>query len=79
MSQNMLKADSASVAWNADKKRWDVRIQVGEEVIRRPLLGTAEQDDASSLKSKAVETAAEEGYTLDASRVTVEGGTKRAA
>ncbi len=67
----MLQADSASVAWNGDKKRWEVRVQVGAEVVRRPLTGVAERAEPNVLKSKAIEVAADEGYALDVGHVSL--------
>ena len=32
-----LKADNARVEWDSPKKRWEVHINVGAEVIKRPL------------------------------------------
>src|SRR5437870_2666853 len=31
----MIKADRAELSWDAQKKRWAIRIQVGEEVVKR--------------------------------------------
>jgi len=68
----MLRADHAKVGWNPDKKHWEVRIQVGEEVIKRPLAGAAAQSDVTALKARAVEIANDEGYTLNPANVSVE-------
>jgi hypothetical protein len=68
----MLRADHASVAWNPNKKRWEVRIQVGEEVMKRPLQGVAAQADEAALKSQAIEIAKDEGYAVDPANVSVE-------
>jgi hypothetical protein len=74
----MLRADQARVGWNPDKKRWEVRIQVGGEVIKRPLVGAAAADEAS-LKSQAIDVAKDEGYTLDPANVSVERTSSHAA
>src|SRR6516225_5429507 len=34
---SMLKTQNVSVDWDSKKKSWIVRIQIGEEIIRRPL------------------------------------------
>jgi hypothetical protein len=75
----MLRADHASIGWNPQKKRWEVRLQVGAEVMKRPLAGTASQADLGALKAQAVEIAKDEGYTLDAANVSVEQTSSHAA
>ncbi len=67
----MIRAGDASVEWDAARKRWQVRIQVGAEVIKRPLAEGQERDAEETLKARAVETARDEGYELDAGRVEV--------
>lgn len=65
-----IKADKAQVTWDTDKKKWQIRIQAGEEVIKRTA-GQSSQADDESLRSLAVQTARDEGYELDASRVVI--------
>lgn len=67
----MLRADSATVAWNAEKKHWEVRIQIGEEVIKRAIDLPREQTAAGALSAKAVEIAKDEGYDLNPANVSV--------
>lgn len=69
----MMKADSASVNWDPDKKAWRVRIQVGEEVIKRPASGHKLPRDAADevLRTAAVETALADGYEIDAAAVAI--------
>jgi hypothetical protein len=67
----MRDADKAQVAWDSDKKVWRVRIQIGEEVIKR-LAGKTPADAADdALRSLAVEIATDEGYGLDPAQVTI--------
>ncbi len=68
----MLKADKAEVSWEANKKSWLVRIQIGEEVIRRTSKNSARDLDDGSLRSLAVKTAADEGYEIAPEAVTVQ-------
>ena len=70
MSQLMFKADRAEVSWDTSKKNWLIRIQIGEEVIRRTSKGSAGLDDGA-LQALAVKTAADEGYEVAAGAVTV--------
>jgi hypothetical protein len=75
----MLRADHGAVGWNSDKKRWEVRISVGAEVMKRPLAGLAAESDEATLKARAVEIATDEGYTLDPANVSVEQASSHAA
>jgi len=68
----MQKVTGATVNWDKDKKVWHVRVQVGEEVIRRPLPKTAQDATEDVLRSKAVTVAKDEGYDVEPSQVTVE-------
>lgn len=67
----MLKAEKASVTWDADKKVWHVRVQIGEEVIKRPLAKTPQDASEDTLRSKAVQTANDEGYEVEAAQVDI--------
>jgi hypothetical protein len=67
----LLRADSAKVQWDSDKKRWLVRIQVGEEVIRRPLDKDAQNCADDELRATAVATAKDEGYEVDPAAVQI--------
>jgi hypothetical protein len=67
----VIKATKASVDWDAHKKQWHVRVQIGEEVIKRPLNKTPQDANEESLRSKAVETAKDEGYDVDPATVAI--------
>jgi hypothetical protein len=69
----MIKADSAAVQWDPQKKTWRVRIQIGEEVIKRPAGNHKVPHDApeEKLRTLAVETAAGDGYELDPAAITI--------
>lgn len=67
----MIRATKASVEWDAHKKQWHVRVQIGEEVIKRPLEKTAQDTDEAALQTQAVETAKDEGYEVDPSSVAI--------
>jgi hypothetical protein len=69
----MIKADSAAILWDPQKKTWRVRIQIGEEVIKRPAGDRKIPHDIpdDKLRTLAVETAAGDGYDLDAAAVTI--------
>jgi len=67
----VIKATKASVDWDAHKKQWHVRVQIGEEVIKRPLDKTAQDASEEALRSKAVETAKDEGYDVDPASIAI--------
>lgn len=67
----MLRADSAHVNWDTHKKQWNVRVKVGEEVIRRPIPATPETAADEVLRSLAVETARADGYDVDPAKVDI--------
>ena len=67
----MRKADKAKVTWDADKKVWRVRIQIGEEVIKRPAGKTPPDAADDTLRSLAVKMTEDEGYELDPAQVTI--------
>jgi hypothetical protein len=59
-----MKADRVEVSRDPQHNGWLVRIQVGEEVVRRhPDL--AANADESALRLAAAKTAADEGYSVD--------------
>jgi hypothetical protein len=60
----MARANTAKVEWNAGKKRWEVRIEVGEEVVKRPI--------PEPTKEQAIAVARDEGYDLDPADITIE-------
>jgi hypothetical protein len=68
----MLKAEKTTVNWDPAKKQWHVRIQIGEEVIKRTLEKTPENTSENDLRSKAVDTAKDEGYEVDAAQVVIQ-------
>ena len=59
----MTRADNATVEWNSSKKRWEVRIEVGAEVVKRPI--------PEPTKDQAVAIARDEGYDLDPANITI--------
>ncbi len=68
----MLKAEKATVNWDSAKKQWHVRVQIGEEVIKRALAKTPQDASEDILRSRAVETAKDEGYEIDAASIAIQ-------
>jgi hypothetical protein len=66
-----MRADRAEVSWDAEKSKWQIRIVVGEEVIRRycDLPQTASETD---LRAAAQKTLADEGFESDGGAITIQ-------
>ena len=61
----MVRAQNATVEWDEQKKRWEVHIQVGAEVIKRPVPKSVQNtDDYEVLKAQALQIGKDEGYDL---------------
>ena len=65
-----MRADNVEVSWDNAKSKWMVRIQAGEEVIRRPCR-LAKNADEQALRQAAQDTLKDEGYDLDSSPITI--------
>ncbi len=65
-----MRADRVEVSWDTNKSKWLIRIETGEEVLRRycDLPRTA---DESSLRSTAEQTVRDEGYQADAGQISI--------
>lgn len=67
----LVPASSATVDWDAKDKKWHVRINVGAEVIKRPLPKNAQDAPEDALRAAAIETAEGEGYEVNPSTVAI--------
>lgn len=56
-----MRADQVEVSWDNDKKKWLVRIVVGEEVIRRYCDAPRDADEPR-IRAAAQKTLTDEGY-----------------
>jgi hypothetical protein len=65
-----MRADSVEISWDAAKSKWLVRIQAGEEVIRRHC-DLAKSADEPALRSAAEQALRDEGYEPDSSVISV--------
>jgi hypothetical protein len=64
-------ATKANVDFDPRDKHWHLRIQIGEEVIKRRLDSTDRDADAGTIRSQAVAAAKDEGYEVDPATVTI--------
>jgi hypothetical protein len=65
-----MQADRVEVSWDEEKKKWLVRIQAGDEVIRRHSdapIGADEQE----LRSAAQNVLRDEGYDSNGVQITI--------
>jgi hypothetical protein len=66
-----MHADRVEVSWDAGKSKWIVRIQSGEEVIRRHS-NMPKNADENTLRSEAQKTLVDEGYEADVPQVSIQ-------
>ncbi|HEV2490146.1 MAG TPA: hypothetical protein VGT03_10085 [Candidatus Acidoferrales bacterium] len=66
----MMRIDRAEVTWDAQKSKWLVRIQNGDEVVRRHC-SLPKDANEQALLNAALKTVQEEGYEADPSVITI--------
>jgi len=65
-----MRADNVEISWGPDKKKWVIRIKVGEEVIRRQCDAPHDADE-QKLRSAAEQTVRDEGYEADPAQISI--------
>jgi hypothetical protein len=65
-----MRADHVELSWAPDKKKWLVRIRIGEEVIRRHCSEPRDADE-QKLRALAEQTVRDEGYEADPAQITI--------
>jgi len=65
-----MRPERVEVLWDAAKSKWLIRIEVGEEVIRRRCDVPKNADD-QTLRSAVQKTVEDEGYELDVTSVSI--------
>jgi hypothetical protein len=65
-----MRADRVELSWDAVKSNWLLRIEVGEEVIRRHCVAPTNADE-QSLRVAARKTLEDEGYEPDVSQMII--------
>jgi hypothetical protein len=65
-----MRADRVEVSWDNEKSDWVIRIQSGDEVIRRHCKAPKDADE-KTLRAKAEETVRDEGYEANAAAVSI--------
>ena len=69
-TEGFMRVDQVELSWGPDKKKWLVRIKVGEEVIRRHCSAPRDADERR-LRSAAEQTVRDEGYEADPAQITI--------
>jgi len=59
-----MRPDRVEVSWDAAKSKWLIRIEIGEEVIRRHCDAPKNADD-QTLRAAVQKIVEDEGYELD--------------
>jgi hypothetical protein len=67
----MTQTGEARVEWNPEKKHWQVEIQAGAEVVRRQFAKIPQDAGDAELRTLAIQTARDEGYTIQEAQVTI--------
>ncbi len=65
-----MRADNVEVSWDSDKDKWLVRIQAGEEVIRRHC-DVPRDADEQTLRAAVRKAVQDEGYGPDPAHMTI--------
>ncbi len=65
-----MRADRVEVSWDSGKSKWVVRIQSGEEVIRRST-SVPKNADEQALRTAAQKTLVDEGYEAESAQISV--------
>jgi len=65
-----MRADRVEMSWDAAASNWLVRIETGEEVIRRRSKAPKNAEE-SSLRALAQKILQDEGYEADASQISI--------
>ena len=65
-----MTADRVEVSWDPGKSKWLVRVQSGEEVIRR-YCNVPKTADEQTLRAAAEKTVQDEGYQAPPNAITI--------
>ena len=65
-----MRVERVEVSWDAEHAKWSVRIEAGEEVIRRHS-DVSKSADEPTLRAAAAQIVRDEGYEVDEAQVVV--------
>lgn len=69
-TEGAMRVDRVDVSWDAAKSNWLVRLEMGEEVIRRHS-DLPKDADEPAIRAAAKKVAQDEGYEADLENVTI--------
>jgi hypothetical protein len=70
--EEAMRPDQVEVSWDEPKSKWLIRIETGEEVLRRHCDVPKNADD-QTLRSAVQKAVEDEGYELDPTSVSIRG------
>lgn len=65
-----MRAECVEASWDSAKGKWAIRIQSGEEVIRR-FCDMPKSADEQTLRAAARQTAIDEGYDVELAQIAI--------
>lgn len=65
-----MRADRVEASWDPAKNKWAIRIESGEEVIRR-FCDLPKSADEQTLRAAARQTAVDEGYDAELAQISI--------
>lgn len=65
-----MQVDKVEASWDQTKNKWLLRIQTGEEVIRR-YCDASKNADETAIRAIAEQTLQDEGYDRDLKQLTI--------
>jgi hypothetical protein len=68
--EEAMRPDRVEVSWDTAKSKWLIRIEAGEEVVRRHCDVPKNADD-QTLRAAVQKTVTDEGYELDPTSVSI--------
>ncbi len=68
--EDAMRADRVEISWDAAESKWLVRIETGEEVIRRHCQAPEDADELR-LRSVVQKTVQDEGYEADPAQIRI--------
>jgi hypothetical protein len=69
-AEEAMRPDHVEVSWDTDKSKWLIRIQNGDEVIRRHCDAPKNADD-QTLRIAVQKTVKDDGYELDLENIEI--------
>jgi hypothetical protein len=69
--EEAMRPDHVTVSWDAAKSKWLIRIETGEEAVRRHCDAPRNADE-QTLRAAALKTVGDEGYEVDLADISIQ-------